>query len=236
MGQAGIDLTPEWLKSVAIETFGANDKLVLLLGIGAVLVAASFVLGIVALGRVETGIAGLGVFAVIGLAAALSRPTATWAYAIPVLVGAAAGAGVMVRLRDPVVVPFERRNHLAPATDEDGSGMGRRRFFLTALGGVAVASLSGGVGTFLARRSAAHGSRAAIRVPAPASPASAATDAELSVPGLSPFFTPNARFYRVDTALLVPSVQRRGLAAPDPRHGRPRARRSTSTSLLGASR
>lgn len=206
VGQAGIDLTPEWLKSFAIETFGANDKLVLLLGIGVVLVAASIVLGIVALGRVEAGIAGLGAFVVIGLAAALSRPTATWAYAIPVLAGAAAGAGVLVRLRDPVVVPSERPHHLARATGADGSGMDRRRFFLTALGGVAVAALSGGVGTVLARRAAAHGSRAAIRVPAPVSPASAATDAELSVPGLSPFFTPNSRFYRVDTALLVPSI------------------------------
>jgi DMSO/TMAO reductase YedYZ molybdopterin-dependent catalytic subunit len=203
VGQAGIDLTPEWLKSFAIETFGANDKLVLLLGIGVVLVAASIVLGIVALRRVEGGIAGLGVFTALGLAAALSRPAATWAHAIPVLAGGAAGVVVLVRLRDAAMGSSERRQDAAEA---DGAGMDRRRFFLTAMGGVAVAASSGGIGAVLARRSAADGSRAAIRLPAPASPASAATAAELSVPGLSPFFTPNSRFYRVDTALLVPSI------------------------------
>jgi DMSO/TMAO reductase YedYZ molybdopterin-dependent catalytic subunit len=30
--------------------------------------------------------------------------------------------------------------------------------------------------------------------------------AELDVPGLSPLFTPNADFYRVDTALTVPAI------------------------------
>jgi DMSO/TMAO reductase YedYZ molybdopterin-dependent catalytic subunit len=206
VGQAGIDLTPEWLKSFAIETFGANDKLVLLLGIGLMLAAASIGLGIAALRRFGAGIAGLGAFVVLGLAAALSRPTATWAHAIPPIVGAAAGAGILLRLRDAVVGPSERGTHLAYAVSADASGMDRRRFFLTALGGVAIAATSGGAGIFLARRSAVDDSRAAVRIPPPASPAPAAVDAKLSVPGLSPFFTPNSRFYRVDTALLVPSV------------------------------
>jgi len=46
-----------------------------------------------------------------------------------------------------------------------------------------------------------------VTLPAPteASP-SASSGAELGVDGLSPFYTPNADFYRVDTALIVPSV------------------------------
>jgi DMSO/TMAO reductase YedYZ molybdopterin-dependent catalytic subunit len=32
-------------------------------------------------------------------------------------------------------------------------------------------------------------------------------DETLSIPGLSPFFTPNAQFYRVDTALTIPKVK-----------------------------
>lgn len=45
-----------------------------------------------------------------------------------------------------------------------------------------------------------------MRIPGPASPAGPSTGAELPVPGLGPFFTPNERFYRVDTALLVPAL------------------------------
>ena len=33
VGSTAIDLTPEWLKSFAIRTFGSNDKTVLLIGI-----------------------------------------------------------------------------------------------------------------------------------------------------------------------------------------------------------
>ena len=38
-----------------------------------------------------------------------------------------------------------------------------------------------------------------------------AAGTDLHVPGLSPFVTPNARFYRVDTALIVPKVSAQGL-------------------------
>jgi DMSO/TMAO reductase YedYZ molybdopterin-dependent catalytic subunit len=45
-----------------------------------------------------------------------------------------------------------------------------------------------------------------VAIPGPASPAAGASGTGLSVPGLGPFFTPNDRFYRVDTALLAPAV------------------------------
>jgi DMSO/TMAO reductase YedYZ molybdopterin-dependent catalytic subunit len=65
---------------------------------------------------------------------------------------------------------------------------------------------AGGAGAVLARRFRADASRAEVLVPQPASSAAAQTGADLSVPGLGPFFTPNDAFYRVDTALIVPSV------------------------------
>ncbi|MYS05147.1 molybdopterin-dependent oxidoreductase, partial [Streptomyces sp. SID6041] len=53
----------------------------------------------------------------------------------------------------------------------------------------------------------AAASRAALRLPRPASPAPAVPPgAQLPVPGISPFVTPNRDFYRVDTALVVPRV------------------------------
>lgn len=48
--------------------------------------------------------------------------------------------------------------------------------------------------------------REALRLPMPRSRVTVPAGAELDVPGISPLFTPNADFYRVDTALTVPQV------------------------------
>jgi DMSO/TMAO reductase YedYZ molybdopterin-dependent catalytic subunit len=98
VGQAAIDLTPLPVKDFAISTFGANDKTALLVGILVILAAFAAVIGILAVRRLALGLAGLGVFACIGLTAALTRPTATVEYVIPTLVGAAAGAFALTRL------------------------------------------------------------------------------------------------------------------------------------------
>jgi len=85
-----------------------------------------------------------------------------------------------------------------------------RRGFLRAAGGTAaVAVAAGGAARLLDRRqAAADASRAAVTIPAPASPAPAVPPGvELSVPGVPPFLTPPRRFYRVDTALVVPALR-----------------------------
>ena len=98
VGQAAIDLTPPPVKDFAISTFGADDKTALVVGILVILAAFAAVVGILAVRRLALGLAGLAVFACIGLAAALTRPTATAEYVIPTLVGAAAGAFALTRL------------------------------------------------------------------------------------------------------------------------------------------
>jgi DMSO/TMAO reductase YedYZ molybdopterin-dependent catalytic subunit len=98
VGQAAIDLTPEPVKNFAISTFGVNDKNVLLGGILILLAVFAAVIGILAVRRLAFGLWGLAVFACIGLAAALTRPAADPGYAIPTLVGAAAGAFALTRL------------------------------------------------------------------------------------------------------------------------------------------
>jgi DMSO/TMAO reductase YedYZ molybdopterin-dependent catalytic subunit len=98
VGQAAIDLTPPPIKDFAISTFGVDDKNALLVGILVILVAFAAVIGILAVRRLALGLAGLAVFACIGLAAALTRPTATAGYVIPTLVGAAAGAFALTRM------------------------------------------------------------------------------------------------------------------------------------------
>jgi DMSO/TMAO reductase YedYZ molybdopterin-dependent catalytic subunit len=98
VGQAAIDLTPLPVKDFAISTFGVNDKNALLAGILVILAAFAAVIGIVAVRRLALGLLGLAAFTCIGLAAALTRPTANAGYVIPTLVGAGAGAFALTRL------------------------------------------------------------------------------------------------------------------------------------------
>ncbi len=235
VGQAAIDLTPLPVKDFAISTFGANDKTALLVGILVILAAFAAVIGILAVRRLALGLAGLAVFACIGLAAALTRPTATAAYAIPTLVGAGAGAFALTRLvraagalgsrpgrpaeirppaRDlappdlPEATPASTFTYL-PGPDDRGASRGpaRRRFLITS--GVAAVTAAAGtlVGRELITRHNVSAARAALRFPRPAVAAPPLPPgANLNIPGLSSFITPNDSFYRVDTALLLPEV------------------------------
>ena len=245
VGQAAIDLTPLPVKDFAISTFGANDKNALLVGILVILAAFAAVIGILAVRRLALGLLGLAVFACIGLAAALTRPTATAGYVIPTLVGTAAGAFALTRLVRaarglgsrpsrsagartpageltppdlPAPAPAENaQDQAAPASsftflpnpDDRGASQGpaRRRFLTTS--GVAVVTAAAGalVGRELITRHNVSAARAALRFPKPAVAAPPLPPgANLNIPGLSSFITPNGSFYRVDTALLLPEV------------------------------
>jgi DMSO/TMAO reductase YedYZ molybdopterin-dependent catalytic subunit len=207
VGQSTIDATPEWLKSFAIRSFGERDKTVLLAGIASMLLLFAVLLGIASIRRRWVGFVGLAAFGIVGVAAALSRPNADPSDALPAIAGVVA-AGVALAMLRRARSP---EDGAAPAVasrepQERPWLMDRRRFFLTGAAGLVAAVAAGGVGNMFARRFRADESRAAVAIPAPSSPAPPARGAELSAPGLGPFFTPNARFYRVDTALLVPAV------------------------------
>jgi DMSO/TMAO reductase YedYZ molybdopterin-dependent catalytic subunit len=92
VGQAAIDLAPPQVKEFAISAFGPNDKSALLGGILVLLALYAAAVGILAVRRFAFGLCGLAVFAAIGLAAALTRPTATVGYVVPTLAGAVVGA------------------------------------------------------------------------------------------------------------------------------------------------
>jgi DMSO/TMAO reductase YedYZ molybdopterin-dependent catalytic subunit len=68
------------------------------------------------------------------------------------------------------------------------------------------AIVAGGLGQALRRRYAVSGARADLVLPGSGDVASIPAGADLGVPGLGPFVTPNDDFYRIDTALLVPQV------------------------------
>ena len=92
--------------------------------------------------------------------------------------------------------------------DQAPSRWPARRGFLVSSGAAAAAAALGTVaGRNLANEHNIAATRAAIRFPGPAVPAPPLpTGSNLGIPGLSSFVTPDASFYRVDTALLVPQV------------------------------
>ena len=82
-----------------------------------------------------------------------------------------------------------------------------RRKFLTAAAGTAVTAAAAGVGgeLLLAKRFRVNPS--AVRLARPVvTPKPLASDTALNIAGLSPFYTPDAQFYRVDTALALPVI------------------------------
>jgi len=107
VGESSIGLTPPPVKSFAISAFGSHDKVVLVAGILAVLAVFAAVVGVLAMRRLAYGMAGLAVFTAVGLAAALTRPTASASWALPTLVGGAAAAGALRLLvrAAPAAVP-----------------------------------------------------------------------------------------------------------------------------------
>jgi DMSO/TMAO reductase YedYZ molybdopterin-dependent catalytic subunit len=219
VGGVAIDRTPVPVKDFAIVHFGAHDKAALVTGILVVLAVFAAVIGVVAARRLVAGLAGLAVFGALGVAAAVTRPGAGAADAVPSLAGvavaaaaltglirAARGAPRALRPRQPGaggagLAGPEPGQAAGPAT------VGRRRFLAVSGGAAVVAGASGLGGDLLLRRFSAAAARGTVRLPAPrVTAAPVPAGGELAIPGLSPFFTPNPGFYRVDTDLLVPQV------------------------------
>jgi DMSO/TMAO reductase YedYZ molybdopterin-dependent catalytic subunit len=210
VGGAAIDATPEWLKSFAIRTFGEADKLVLLLGMGAIIATAALALGAASADRRAIGVAGLVTFGVFGVGAAVTRPANGLADAVPTIVGVIAGVGAYLSLRRVAGQDPGRMSRHSSRDENDSPlirGFDRRRFLQASLATAGLAAGAAGLGRLLLARADAGESRAAVSLPAPADTAPPRPPAaDLGVAELSPFITPNEHFYRVDTALFVPAI------------------------------
>jgi DMSO/TMAO reductase YedYZ molybdopterin-dependent catalytic subunit len=203
IGQAAIDLSPQPVKSWAISTFGAADKDVLVAGVLAVVVVLALALGPAAMRSLAVGLAAVGTAAGVGVAAALTRSGASLGWAVPSLAAGLAGA-----IGLSVLAPRAGRPAAVGSPPERATALDRRAFLRAAIAVGGVALGSGAVGVSRSRnRASIEAARASLRLPPPADPARPVPPgAELAVEGVSPFLTPNDRFYRVDTALFVPEV------------------------------
>jgi len=235
VGGVAINLTPVPLKDFAIAHFGSNDKNVLLAGIVVQLAIFAAVIGMLAMRWLWVGLAGLALFGALGVAAVVSRPSAGLSDAAPTLIGVAVAAVAMVVLVRaarpeprraavqtaagsadggadlaapdlPVRQPGMRVNQLADR-DQAPAGPARRRFLALGAGAAVLAAGSGWAGEQLLRRFNVTALRAAVRLPRPAvAAAPVPSGASLDVSGITPFFTSDSGFYRVDTDLVVPQV------------------------------
>ncbi|WP_327044425.1 molybdopterin-dependent oxidoreductase [Microbispora sp. NBC_01189] len=117
-----------------------------------------------------------------------------------------AGPAKPAVMRPGTMSPGLRRPS-APA--EEAYAFDRRRLLNGVAAGVVVAGAGGLGGWLLSGRKNGELARRGVakilpRAARPAAPIPAGAD--LRIPGLTPFVTPNAEFYRVDTALVVPTV------------------------------
>ncbi|HEY6696698.1 MAG TPA: molybdopterin-dependent oxidoreductase [Acidimicrobiales bacterium] len=220
-----INRVPRSVERFAIETFGTNDKLALVVGILAFSAVLGIVLGVVSRRRPRVGTLGLAAFAAVGVLASAAGPQASLTAGLPSVVAGFVGVlclrSLLSRAPSPVAsAPSAAGNGAAPSAGSAvpvapmplRGGVASRRAFLGMTAAVAAAgAFAAAGGRALRSRFSAAESRANVVLPSAARPGPplppAATGIEVGVPGVAPFVTPNADFYRVDTALVVPQVR-----------------------------
>lgn len=210
IGNAVIDRTPTALKDFAIKQFGTNDKLILLVSVS---VGALVLAGLAGLLARKAFLAGLGLelllVAIAGFAA-MTRPAAVGSDVVPTIATAIVGTATLFGLFWLSGDRFTRNlvERVAPSgqSGEEPRFAATRRIFLAGAGTVAaVAVVSAAVGQKLG----AVKSTAKLALPT-AKEKAAAIPAGLTAqyPAITPLRTPNAKFYRVDTSLAVPDIDR----------------------------
>ncbi len=197
VGALLIDLAPPWAKDAAIALFGTADKAALLVGIGVVLLALAALAGMLHARRPLLARLLIVAAGIVGIVAAMTRAGASVLDALPAAVATLASVLVLTALQ-----------RVRPTGQPRAGDVSRRRF-LTWAGGSGVIGALAAVGGFALQSGsrAVTAVREAFRLPAPAVDADPVpADAELGVDGLAPVITPNADFYRIDTALQVPTL------------------------------
>ncbi|MDT5109783.1 MAG: hypothetical protein QOE20_1673 [Mycobacterium sp.] len=211
VGSAVIDLTPGPVKEWAIQLFGTSDKLALSIVVLAVIAVIAALTAQRETGRIPLGSIAIVLAGVAGGAAVLTRAGGTWVDVVPTVVGTICGVAVLRLLVSG------RFTNAAAGKPAEGSAQEvdrvpdpGRRLSLVALGFLTVGVASGVAGAVLNRlRSSVAGDRNAFALPPAANKAPPIPPAvQPAGVALAPFVTPNADFYRIDTALAVPQVSR----------------------------
>ena len=170
VGETAINLTPIPVKDFAITHFGSHDKQALVAGILVMLAGFAALIGAAAVRRIGYGLAGLAVFAGLGVTAALRLPGAGLLDVVPTLTGVTVAAGTLVTLVRSIRPRDDGTGLVTDGVtgDRPDRGPGRRLFLAGAAGAGVLAAVAGGAGDVLLRRFSVASSRAQVRLPAAA--------------------------------------------------------------------
>ncbi|PFG30821.1 molybdopterin-dependent oxidoreductase [Paramicrobacterium agarici] len=207
IGSVVIDVAPAWAKDVSIAVFGTNDKIFLLTLLAAVLVAAAVAAGILQVRSTPWGVVIFGVLGAVATVAATTREQSDPWWAIPAVVGTL--GAVFTLLRIGRLLTHWQADARPSSTGQRQPGVASRRSFFVVLASTAVGAAVIGAGSraINAGSLAVDAARKAIKLPRPAAPAPPIPEgAALDVTGITPLITPNRYFYRIDTALQIPSI------------------------------
>lgn len=197
VGGAVVDGSPPWAKDFAIATFGTADKAALAIGTAILAAGIGFMAGVLSRRWRWTIVSAFGAFGILGALAGTGEPSAE-----PVMVVAASAVAVVSGLLvfRWLTVPTTQQEPTDGVPDDSS-----RRQFLVQAGAVgAVALTAGVVGRQMTTR---EPSRPAIVIrPANNQVAAPGPQHAFALDGLTPIVVPNADFYRIDTALVVPRV------------------------------
>ena len=199
VGDRVVDGVPRSVKTFAIDTFGKNDKNALVIGILVIMALYAAFAGMRAARRFSDGVVAVAAFAVIGGYAAISGRSPKAGDIIPMVVSSLAVIATLWILlgrpgRGPAAVPKD--------------GLDRRRFLILGAGTAGAAAVTSVVGRNLQGGAKATAQRASTALPKAAEPLPAvASGTTADVAGMTPFLTPNDRYYRIDTALVIPRVE-----------------------------
>jgi DMSO/TMAO reductase YedYZ molybdopterin-dependent catalytic subunit len=201
IGQVVIDLQPPGAKDLVVALFGTNDKVALEIVVVLAALAVGAGLGIVAVRRFAVAAAGFAGFGALGFVAALGDPLTNPAMvAVEAAVGVWAGLQALSSLLSRLGTAT---SDTAPTTDP-----ARRSFLLRAAVVGLAALVTGAIGRTLVDRARTAPANTGPLPPASVvlPPLQAGADLAPATPGLTPIVVPNDEFYRIDTALLIPSV------------------------------
>jgi DMSO/TMAO reductase YedYZ molybdopterin-dependent catalytic subunit len=208
VGSLVIDLAPPGTKDFIISIFGTNDKVFIIALLFVVVLVLAVFVGILEQRRPPFGLALFLVVVLVAVVAVLTRANASIADLLPIGGGAILGV-VILRALMRRLESWRLAATRKPAKSKAGVTLVERRSFLQIALGYGITSLLIGAGAQLVTSTSTvvTAVRKKITLPKAAKPAPAIpASAELHVPGISPYIIPASRFYRIDTALQVPSI------------------------------
>ena len=197
LGNRIIDQVPPPVKKLVINLFGTYDKLFLIVTILAAVFALSLFVGRAYInGQTRIAYSIVAAMSIAASWASLLDARSNLFSVIPALISGATTVYVLRWLSQP-----------GSASVNSGVEISRRDVFkaIGVIGAVSIAAT--GAARLFAQKASVQIERIKIALPKPLKfLPNPPVDPALTTPGLSPLFTPNEDFYRIDTSLAIPTV------------------------------